>query len=269
MIGMKLKIFTICVMMFLIMPVFIIIPMSFSSSQYLTFPPPGFSLQWYRNFFSNDQWTDALLQSLKIGMLTTLLSLTLGIMAAKGILKSNFRGKAFLNEVFMMPMIVPTIIVAIAIYRFESTFSLTGTTVGLVCAHTVLAIPFVITTVMSRLSSLDPNLENAAMTLGANRLQTFFRITVPIIKPAIFSATMFSFATSFDEIVVTLFICGVDTTTLPKQIWDGVRTQLDPTITAISSILIMCVVAIMLSPNVKAFFKKDKSVQQEALPEEK
>ena len=266
---MKLKFFTFLVMMFLILPIFIVIPISFSSSQYLTFPPPGFSLQWYEHFFSNSQWTDALLMSFKVGILTTILALVLGFMAAKGLLKASRRGKMVLNEFFMLPMLVPTIIVAIAIYRFESIFSLTGTTAGLVFAHTVLALPFVITTVVSRLSALDPNIEYASMSLGANRMQTFFRVTLPMIKPALFSATMFAFATSFDELVVTLFICGVNVTTLPKQIWDGVRTQLDPTITSISSILIMCVITIMLSPSIKSFFKKSKLVEEEAVPDEK
>lgn len=263
------KLFTFLVMMFLILPIFIIIPISFSSSQYLTFPPPGFSLQWYKSFFTNSQWTDALLQSLKVAVSTTILSLILGIMAAKGLLKADFRGKHLLNELFLLPMIIPTIIVAIALYRFESMLSITGTTFGLVCAHTVLAMPFVITTVLSRLASLDPNLEFAAQSLGADKMQTFFKVTLPIIKPAIFSATMFAFATSFDELVVTIFIAGVDGTTLPKQIWDGVRTQLDPTITSISSILIISVITIMVAPNIKGVFRKMKEVPEETVPEVK
>ncbi len=249
------KFLTFIVMMFLILPIFIIIPISFSSSQYLTFPPPGFSLQWYESFFSNSQWTGALLQSLKVAVCTTLLSLILGTMAARGLMRSGLRWKGILNEMFLLPMVIPTIIVAISIYRFESMLSITGTTFGLVCAHTVLAMPFVITTVLAGLSGLDPNLEYAAQTLGANRKQTLLYVTLPIIKPAVFSATMFAFATSFDELVVTLFISGVSGTTLPKQIWDGVRTQLDPTITSIASILIVSVVTIMLAPNLKGAFR--------------
>jgi putative spermidine/putrescine transport system permease protein len=263
------KLFTFFAMMFLIMPIFIIIPISFSSSQYLTFPPPGLSLQWYDNFFTNSQWTDALLQSLKVASCTTVLALILGIMAAKGLLKATFKGKHLLNELFLLPMIIPTIIVAIALYRFESILSITGTTFGLVCAHTVLAMPFVITTVLSRLASLDPNLEFAAQSLGANRVQTFYMVTLPIIKPAILSATMFAFATSFDELVVTIFIAGVNGTTLPKQIWDGVRTQLDPTITSISSILIISVITIMLAPNIKGLFRKPLEVPEESIPDGK
>jgi putative spermidine/putrescine transport system permease protein len=254
-------------MMFLILPIFIIIPLSFSSSQYLTFPPPGFSLQWYRGFFENSQWTDALLQSFKVAICTTILALILGIMAAKGLIKAKFRGKHLLNELFLLPMIVPTIIVAIAIYRFESMMSITGTTFGLVCAHTVLAMPFVITTVLSRLASLDPNLEFAAQSLGANKMQTFFKVTLPVIRPAVFSATMFAFATSFDELVVTIFIAGVNGTTLPKQIWDGVRSQIDPTVTSIASILIISIVTIMLAPNVKEAFRKARSVHDDGLPD--
>lgn len=262
---MKLKFVTLCILLFLILPVFIIIPISFSSSQYLTFPPPGFSLQWYQKFFSDFEWTGALFQSLKIGILSTLVALIFGIMTAEGLAKCEFPGKNILQEIFMLPMIVPAIIVAIALYRFESTFSISGTTFGLVMAHSLLALPFVITTVLSRLVSLDPNLEDAAMSLGANRLTAFFRVTFPIIRPAIVSASLFAFATSFDELVVTLFIAGISSQTLPLRIWDDIRTQLDPTITAISSILIVGVMVIMLCSNADSF-KKQKAVEEESIP---
>jgi putative spermidine/putrescine transport system permease protein len=186
-------------------------------------------------------------------------------MAARGLLKSKFKWKNILNELFLLPMVIPTIIVAIAIYRFESILSITGTTFGLVCAHTVLAIPFVVTTVLAGLAGLDPNLEYAAQTLGASKTQTLYYVTLPIIKPAIFSATMFAFATSFDELVVTLFIAGVDGTTLPKQIWDGVRTQLDPTITSIASILIVSIATVMLAPNLKGVFRRRRPAVNDGL----
>lgn len=240
------KITTFFIVLFLILPIFIIIPISFSSAQYLTFPPPGFSWQWYQRFFSDSQWIDAAVKSFQVGILTTLLSLVLGILAAEGIVKSDFRGKKIIQEMFMLPMVVPTIIVAIAVYNFQSNIGLTGTILGLVTAHTILAIPFVITPVLSSLSSLDPNIENAALSLGANRLQTFIRITLPTIKTSVLSGAMFAFATSFDELVVTLFISGISVTTLPKRIWDGVRTQLDPTIASISSIIIVSVVIILI-----------------------
>lgn len=260
------KISTFFIVLFLILPIFIIIPMSFSSAQFLTFPPPGFSLQWYHSFFSDSQWIDATITSLQVGVLTTLLSLVLGILAAEGLVKSDFPGKNFIQELFMLPMIVPTIIVAIAVYNFQSHMGMTGTTIGLVTAHTILAIPFVITPVLAGLKGMDPNLENAAMSLGANRLQTFFKVTLPNIKSSVFSGAMFAFATSFDELVVTLFISGITVTTLPKRIWDGVRTQLDPTIASISSILIVAVVIFMFISIIVGNKKKDNSVIEETLP---
>lgn len=258
------RVSTFFIVLFLILPIFIVIPISFSSAQYLTFPPPGFSLQWYHSFFSDSQWIDATIKSFQVGMLTTLLALILGILAAEGIVKSDFPGKNMIREMFMLPMIVPTIIVAIAVYKFQSNIGMTGTTIGLVTAHTILAIPFVITPVLSSLSNLDPNLENAAMSLGANRRQTFFKITLPTIKTSVFSGAMFAFATSFDELVVTLFISGISVTTLPKRIWDGVRTQLDPTIASISSILIISVIIILAVSLMVEGRQKTKSV---ALPD--
>lgn len=254
------KISTFFIVLFLILPIFIVIPMSFSSAQYLTFPPPGLSLQWYHRFFSDSQWIDATIKSFQVGILTTMLALILGILAAEGIVKSNFPGKNIIQEIFMLPMVVPTIIVAIAVYKFQSNIGMTGTTIGLVTAHTILAIPFVITPVLSSLSNLDPNIENAALSLGANRLQTFLRITLPTIKTAVFSGAMFAFATSFDELVVTLFISGISVTTLPKRIWDGVRTQLDPTIASISSILIISVIIILIISIIIENGQKGKSV---------
>ncbi len=256
--NIKLKLFTFIVLLFLILPVFIIIPISFSSSQFLTFPPPGFSLQWYERFFTDSEWMAALSQSFKTGALSTLASLVLGIMAAEGLAKCEFRGKNILQELFMLPMIVPTIITAIALYRFESGLSISGTTLGLVTAHTLLALPFVISTVLSRLVSLDPNLEQAAMSLGANRLRAFIVVTMPIIRPALVSAALFAFATSFDELVVTLFIAGVSSRTLPLQIWNDIRSQLDPTVTAIASILIVTVAIIMFASNFGTLFEKKR-----------
>jgi len=246
---MKLKLVTLCILLFLVLPVFIIIPLSFSSSQYLTFPPKGFSLQWYENFFSSFEWTEALFRSLKVGILSTIVALVLGIMAAEGLVRCKFPGKNILQQLFMLPMIVPAIIVAIALYRFESALAFSGTMFGLVMAHSLLGLPFVITTLLARLVSLDPNLEYAAMNLGANRLTTFFRVTFPIIRPAIVSSALFAFAISFDELVVTLFIAGISSQTLPLRIWEDIRTQLDPTITSISSILIVTVMLIMLIAN--------------------
>jgi len=244
------KIMTIAVILFLILPVFVIVPMSFSSAQYLTFPPPGFSTRWYEKFFGDEQWLESLRLSLTVGVLTTLLSLVLGGMAALGLSKSRFRGKAAVQNFLLLPMVMPTIIVAIAVYGFQSRIGLIGTTTGLVVAHTILASPFIVVTLLSALASIDPNLENAALSLGARPATAFFRVTLPVIKPSLLSGALFAFITSFGEIVVTLFISGVSAITLPKKMWDGVRTQIDPTISAISSILIVGIVSFLVAAHV-------------------
>jgi putative spermidine/putrescine transport system permease protein len=259
---MLMTLLTIAVILFLVLPVFVIIPMSFSSAQYLTFPPPGFSLRWYGKFFGDAQWLDSLRLSLTVGVLTTLLSLVLGGMSAVALGKSRFRGKAAAQNFLLLPMVMPTIIVAIAVYGFESKIGLIGTMPGLVVAHTILACPFIIVTLLSALTTLDPNLENAALSLGANPAAAFFRVTLPVIKPALLSGALFAFITSFDEIVVTLFISGVSAVTLPKKMWDGVRTQIDPTISAISSILIVGIVSILVGVNVANLRREGRGVKE-------
>jgi len=256
---------TILILLFLILPVLIIIPMSFSSSKYIEFPPPSFSTQWYDKFFHSTQWTDSLMTSLQVGIVTTILALILGVLAAEGIHKSNFKGKGLVTELFMMPMLVPAIIVGLALYRFEAQNNISGTFIGLVIAHTLLAIPFVIRTVLASLSGLNPNFELAAQNLGANKFLAFMKVTFPIIKPAMFSGAMFAFATSFDEIVVTQFISGIKVATLPKRMWDGLKQQLDPTITAIAAIMIVGITIIMVIANGKDIFAKTYHVQEEVL----
>jgi putative spermidine/putrescine transport system permease protein len=266
---MVLGIITIIILLFLLLPVLIIVPMSFSSSKWLEFPPPGFSTQWYEKFFGSAQWTGALKVSIEVGVIATVLALVFGVFAALGLHKSNFKGKGIVTELFMMPMLVPAIIVGMAIYRFESKTGISGSLLGLVVAHTLLAIPFVIRTVLSSLGGINPNLELAARSLGANPAMAFLKVTLPGIRSAIFSGGMFAFATSFDEIVVTQFIAGIRVTTVPKQIWDGLKQQLDPTITAISSIVIVGISLGMVALNHRSIFpKKINIVREDGLEEE-
>ena len=228
------RILTAIVVIFLLLPVLIVIPISFSSAQYLTFPPPGFSLKWYEKFLSNPEWVAAFFKSLEIGVLTTIFSLIFGITTAVGLSKSNSKAKKVCQELFLLPQIMPVIIVAIAVFGFQSQLKLVGSTFGLVTAHTILATPIVITTVMASICNIDPNLENAAIILGANRIQAFFKVIIHVIKPSIIS--------------------GVSVTTLPKKMWDGIRTQIEPTIAAVSTLLIFIVIVVML---INAFTSKD------------
>lgn len=265
---MILYVITALILLFLILPVLIIMPMSFSSSRYIEFPPPGFSTRWYESFFNSTAWTTALKNSLVIGIMTTILALVLGILIAEGLNKSNFKGKSIITELFMMPMLVPGIIVGISLFRFESELKISGTLTGLIIAHTVLAVPFVVRTILASLAGLNPNFELAAQNLGANKMETFLKITFPIIKPAVFSAAMFAFATSFDEIVVSQFICGIRVKTLPKVIWDGLNQQLDPTITSIATIMITAITVLMFIMYSKDIFGRKVSVREDVLTEE-
>lgn len=243
--------FLIC--LFLIVPVFVIIPMSFGSSQYLEFPPRGFSTQWYEKFFNDTGWVEALMYSLKIAVLSTVCALVLGVTASEGLTRCEFRGKGILQQIFQLPMIIPVIVIAIALYKFETQTSLRGSTIGLVAAHTLMGLPYVISTVYSRRVSVDKNLAFASYNLGATPVYTMFKITIPLIKPALLSGGLFAFATSFDELVISMFLCSTRSATLPKMIWDGVRSEIDPTITSIASILIVTVSLIMLASGIMEY----------------
>ncbi len=240
-----LDIVVVILLLFLLVPVFIIIPLSFNAADYLCFPPKGLSMKWYQAFFGNRQWVGALLYSLRLGIATTIISMILGTMAAEGLRKLKWKGKGILQEYFMLPLYIPVIILAIAIFNFETNANLTSTFPGLVCGHCVLAIPYVVSTMSSGLMMVNPNIESAAQSLGASKLRTFFESTLPIVRPSLISSAIFAFVTSFDELIITMFISGVSGTTLPLMIWSSVRTEIDPTITAIASIVIVSLTVIM------------------------
>lgn len=227
------------ILFMVIAPILIVIPMSFSSASFITFPPPGFSTKWYHSFLENDAWIDATFCSLQVGVGTVILSLILGTMAALAVTKLEFKGKGIIMGIFLSPTIVPVVVVGIAMYRFFSEAHILGTTLGLILAHTLIALPIVIVAVTTSLQGVDRNLELAAMGLGSTPIEVFFKVTLPLIKPGIFSGAVFAFITSLDEIVVTIFISGPSSTTLPKLMWDGIRTEIDPTITAASTLLIV------------------------------
>lgn len=238
--------FTWLVFIYLIFPVFIIIPLSFSSSLFLEFPPKGFSLMWYRRFFTDFQWLDATKVSFIVAIFTTVFATVLGTMAAIGLVRGRFPGRNVLYTLFLSPMIMPLVVVAIALYFLFVRLHLVGTYAGLIMAHTVLAIPFVVVTVTAVLQGFDRTLEHAAMSLGADRFQTFYRVTLPLISPGIFSGALFAFITSFDEIIIAIFITGTSAVTLQKKIWDSIRLEINPMVTSIASLLILLSVIILV-----------------------
>jgi putative spermidine/putrescine transport system permease protein len=235
------------VLLFLIFPVFIVAPVSFSSAKYLQFPPPGWSLQWYENYFQRSGWIPATLLSIRVGLVTAVLATALGTAASLALVRGRFPGRDAINSFIVSPLVVPAIIVAIGVYFVYAQARLVGNWVGLVLAHTALALPFVVTNVSATLHGFDERLEYAAMNLGANRWQTFRRVTLPIIQPGVLAGALFAFITSFDELIVALFVSGTGAVTLPRKMWDSLRQEIDPTIAAVSTILITVSIIVFVS----------------------
>ena len=230
-------VFAIATLTFLVAPLAVVLPISFSAAKYLTFPPPGWSLQWYARYFGSREWMSATVRSFEVAVLTTAAATVVGTAAALA-LRQPFRGRSLVRLIVLAPLVVPVIIVAIAIYGLYAQLKLVGTLSGLVLAHTVLALPFVVVIVSATLHGIDETLELAAQNLGANRWHTFRLVTLPLIRPGVVSAALLAFITSFDEVVVAIFVSGTQAATLPKQMWDGIRTEIDPTVAAVSTLLI-------------------------------
>src|SRR5439155_11776584 len=211
-----------------------------------SYPMPGLSLRWYDDFFTNERWMSAVKISLLVAALVTVLATALGTLAALGLSRAGLPFKPVILGVLISPMIVPVIITAVAIYLFYAQLGLIATISGLVLAHTVLATPFVVVTVTSTLSGFDHSLSRAASGLGAPPLTVFTNVILPIILPGIISGALFAFVTSFDEVVVALFITSAEQRTLPKQMFSGIREQISPTITAAATVLILFSVTLLI-----------------------
>lgn len=226
------------VLLFLIVPVLVIVPLSFNSSAFLSYPLSGFSLRWYETFFHSQEWLGALGNSLLIAPLATLLATVLGVLASMGLVRGEFRGKGIVMAIIISPMVAPVVIIAVGMFFFFAKLSLLNSYLGLVLAHALLGVPFVVITVVAVLKSYDTNLSRAAASLGASPLLTFRKVTLPLIAPGVFSGALFAFAASFDEVVVTLFLASPSQRTLPIQMFAGIRENLDPTIAAAASLMI-------------------------------
>lgn len=227
------------VLVFLMAPIFAIVPLSFNSGQFLTYPLEGFSLRWYQEFLNSDAWMRALKNSFFVGIISTLLSTSLGTLASLGLTRADFRGKSIVMAVLLSPMIVPMVITAVGFYFFFAPLGLTANYTGLILAHTALATPFVVITVSATLQGFDTNLARASASLGGDPFTTFFRVVLPLIAPGVFSGALFAFATSFDEVVVVLMVAGPEQRTLPREMFSGIRENISPTITAVATVMIM------------------------------
>jgi len=230
---------SVLVMVFLVAPTLIVIPMSFSGSQYLQFPPSHWSWRWYEHYFSSTEWLQATATSLKVAFFTMLLTTPISVMAAYGLFVSRMRVARFVYLALITPMIVPVILIAIGAFYAYVKLSLLHTILGLVLADTVLAIPLVLIVVSSGLKSCDMNQEMAARSLGASRLKAFLLVTLPQIRFSVITGALLAFLTSFDEVVVALFISGGDHTTITRKMFISLRDQIDPTITSISTLMIL------------------------------
>ena len=247
---------TICglIFFFLIAPIVVVIPLSFNAvpfftftEEMLTFDPAGYSLKWYEDFFTNLNWQGAVKNSLVIAVFATLISTTLGTIAALGLSRQEMPHKSIVMGILISPMIVPLIISAAGMYFFYSKIGLSSTHIGVILAHAALGTPFVVITVTATLVGFDHSLTRAAATLGASPPVTFFRIIVPLILPGVISGALFAFITSFDEVVVVLFVGSYEQRTIPWQMFSGIREQISPTILAVATLLVVFSILLLAS----------------------
>ncbi len=249
---------TICglVFFFLIAPLFVILPLSFNAEQYIHFSakmlaldPEGFSLRWYEDMIwgTKNPWGLATKNSLIIAFFATIGSTVLGTVAALGLSSRHMPYKAAFMALLISPMIVPLIISGTAIFFFMAKVGLAATHTGIVLAHIILGTPFVVITVTATLSGFDHSVTRAAASLGSNPVNTFMKVTLPLITPGVISGALFAFVTSFDEVIVVLFLAGLENTTIPIQMWVGLREQLSPTILAVATCLIIMSTLILVS----------------------
>ncbi len=235
------------IMFLLVVPTLLVIPMSFSASQYLEFPPREWSLRWYETYFGSIAWMDATWTSLKAGLLTTLLATPLGTMAAYGLYVSQHKWSRLVFIFLITPIMIPVILIAIGAFYVYVQIKMVNSLTGLVVAHTILALPLVLIVVSSAFRSYDMNQEMAARSLGASRLTAFMAITLPQIRFSVITAALLSFLTSFDEVIVALFVSGGDNSTLTRNMFNALRDQIDPTIAAISTIMIAISSALLVA----------------------
>ncbi len=251
------------IFLFLIIPILVIIPLSFNAVPFFTFTPEmlsfdtaGYSLRWYEDFFTNLNWRGAVNNSIIIAFFSTLIATTLGTVAALGLSRENVPYRTTMMAILISPMIVPLIISACGMFFFYSRINLQGTHLGVILAHAALGTPFVVITVTATLVGFDRSLIRAANSLGADGVTTFFKIVVPLILPGVISGALFAFITSFDEVVVVLFVGSFNQRTIPWQMFSGIREQISPTILAVATLLV--IVSILLLTTVELLRRRNE-----------
>jgi putative spermidine/putrescine transport system permease protein len=242
------------VLLFLILPILIIIPLSFNTQPFftftegmLTFQAEAYSLRWYGAILENPNWVLAIKNSFFIGFFATIVATLLGTTAAVGLASPAMPFKRIITALLLSPMIVPLIIIAAGMFFFYTRFNLVGTYLGLIIAHAALGVPFVIVTVTATLVGFDRSLYHAGLSLGAHPLRTFMDVILPLIRPGVISGALFAFVTSFDEVVLVLFLAGPDQRTIPRQMFSGLREQINPTILAVATLLVIVSMALLVT----------------------
>ena len=238
---------------FLIAPIIVIIPLSFKppnlifsfTEKMLSLDAQGYSLRWYEEFFHSERWLSSIKNSFIIGIAATLLATVIGTVAALGLSSPYMPYRSAIMALLISPMIVPLIITAAAMYFFFSRIGVAQSYLGMILAHTALGIPFVIITVTATLSGFDQWLIRASQNLGANATTTFFKVILPLVSPGIISGALFAFITSFDEVVIAIFITGPQQITIPLQMWSGIREEISPTILAVATLLVLLSIALL------------------------
>lgn len=253
--GRRLWLYVYCglVMFFLVVPSMVVVPMSFSASTYLEFPPSEWSFRWYESYFSSTAWINATGTSLKVAVLTMLVATPMGTLAAYGLHVSRFRFSAVIFVILLLPLMVPIIMIAVGVFFLYAKLGMVNTIVGLVMAHSMLAIPLVVIVVTAGLKSYDMNQELVARSLGASRARAFVTITLPQLRFSVITGALLAFLTSLDEVIIALFVSGGQNATITRRMFNALRDQIDPTIASISTCLI--VVSVFLLATAQFFGK--------------
>lgn len=248
--------FSALVALFLLLPVVFVAALSFGSSRWLIFPPPGWTLKWYEELFADPRWLDAALVSAEIALLVTVLSVVLGLLAAIALTRGTFPGRAVLRAFFLTPMVLPVVVLAVALYALFLRLGLNGTLVGFVVAHLVVALPFSIIAITGALEGFDKSIEDAAILCGASPWEARLRVTLPAISHGLFSGAVFSFLVSWDEVVLAIFMASPTLQTLPVKVWTTLRQDLTPVVAAASTLLIAVTILLMA---LAAFLRKGET----------
>ena len=233
--------------LYLVLPILIILPISLTDQRFLSLPQEGLSLRHYATIFGSSEWLHAIWQSFTIAAASTILSVTVGTLCAIGCWRISTRATELIRALMLLPLIIPSIVYAIGLYRYFGPLDLLDRFLGVVIAHGVTGIPYVVITVSTALAAFDPRLEQAARSMGASLSQTLRWVILPRIAPGIFSGGIFAFIHSWDELVMVLFIASRDVFTLPRRIWDGINENVDPAIAAVAMILIVFTLLLLLA----------------------